>query len=415
LLSQIMADLPAVSVIIMTAVNDLEKAVECMKKGAFDFIVKPVEQERFLASIGKASEIYSLRDEISSLKSSLLDGELRHAEAFSPIITRSSKMTAIFRYIEAIAGSEQPVIITGETGVGKGLLARAVHRASGRRGEFIAVDVAGLDENMFSDTLFGHEKGAYTGAERKRDGLIGKGSGGTLFLDEIGDLNEAVQIKLLRLIEERTYYPLGSDFQKKSDARIVVATHKDIRALAAEGRFRRDLYYRLCSHHVHIPALRERTEDIPPLADAFLDEAADALKKGRPRPPLELYTLLCAYHFPGNIRELRALIYDAVAQHRSGMLSMESFKKAIKPDYAAEEKKSATAEADAGILVNIFGHYPTLKEVEEYTIEQALRLSCNNQGIASSMLGITRQALNSRLKRRKRETCPGGNGREQQP
>jgi DNA-binding NtrC family response regulator len=404
LLCAIKADFPWVSAIIMTAMNDLEKAVECMKKGAFDFLVKPVEQERFLTTVGKAMEISCLQDEIAHLKSSLLDEELRHAEAFSEIVTNSKTMRAIFHYVEAIGGSGQTVMITGETGVGKELLARAVHRVSGRGGNFIAVDVAGLDETMFSDTLFGHEKGAYTGAERKRDGMIARASEGTLFLDEIGDLNIASQIKLLRLIEEKTYYSLGSDLSKKSDARIVVATNKDLMGLMADGRFRKDLYYRLRSHHVHIPPLRERSEDIPRLVDTFLSEASESLGKGKPVPPPELYDLMYAYHFPGNIRELRALIYDAVAQHQCGILSMESFKEAIRADPAAVKKEAVTAYADADVLVSIFKHYPSLKEVEEFVIEHALRRAHNNQGIAASLLGITRQALNGRLMRSRKKT-----------
>ncbi len=403
LLCEIKANFPWVSAIIMTATNDLEKAVECMKKGAFDFLVKPVEHERFITTIGKAIEISCLQDEIAYLKSSLLDEELRHPEAFSEIVANSKTMRAIFRYVEAVAGSEQPAMITGETGVGKELLARAVHRVSGRGGNFIAVDVAGLDETMFSDTLFGHEKGAYTGAERKRDGMIARASGGTLFLDEIGDLSVASQIKLLRLIEEKTYYPLGSDLLKKSDARIVVATNKDLAGLIAEGLFRKDLYYRLRSHHVHIPPLRKRLEDIPCLVDAFLSEAAESLGKSKPLPPPELYDLLCAYHFPGNIRELRALIYDAVARHQSGILSMESFKEAIRADPAAVEKQPVTTDSGEDVLVSIFGHYPSLKEVEEFVIEHALGRSHNNQGIAASLLGITRQALNGRLMRNQKK------------
>lgn len=402
LLSQIRAELPEISVIIMTAVNELEKAVECMKKGAFDFIVKPVEQERFLTCINKAMEISCLRDQVENLKSSLLNEGLRHSEAFSAIITRSKKMQVIFRYVEAIAASRQPVMITGETGVGKGLLAKAIHRLNGGKGEFVAVDVAGLDEPMFSDTLFGHEKGAYTGAERKRDGMIETASAGTLFLDEIGEIGKASQLKLLRLIEERMYYPLGSDFQKRCDARIIVATHKDMKDLADQGGFRKDLYYRLCSHRVHILPLRERIEDIPLLVDALLAEAAGEMKKKKPTPPPELFTLLSAYHFPGNIRELKALIYDAVAQHQSGILSMESFKKLIGQEYLCTVEKPVVSETQINILMSIFGHYPTLREIEEFTIEQALGLSHDNQGIAASMLGISRQALNSRLMRKKR-------------
>lgn len=402
LLSRIRTNFPAIPVIIMTAVNDIEKAVECMQRGAFDFIVKPVDQERFLICLGKAMEISSLRDEVENLKTSFLDQKLRHTDAFSPIITCSRKMHAIFRYIEAIAGSLQPIMITGETGVGKELFASAVHHVSGRKGELIAVDVAGLDDTMFADTLFGHEKGAYTGAARKRDGFIAKASAGTLFLDEIGDLNEASQIKLLRLIEKRTYYPLGSDLQRRSDARIIVATHRDLKKMSAEGKFRKDLYYRLCSHTIHIPPLRERPEDIPLLVNAFLFEAAEAMKKDKPIPPPQLYSLLTSYYFPGNVRELRGLIYDAVAQHQSGMLSIESFKKTIKRDPMTVLEKTATSLDDAGMLVSIFGHYPSLKEIEDFTIARALSLSNYNQGMAASMLGITRQALNSRMNRRKK-------------
>ena len=375
-----------------------------MKKGAFDFFVKPVEQERFLTSVRKAVEISCLHDEIAHLKNSLLDEGLKNTESFSAIVTQSRKMWAIFRYVEAVAGSGQPAMITGETGVGKGLLARAIHDVSRRKGEFVAVDVAGLDETMFSDTLFGHEKGAYTGAERKRNGMIAKASGGTLFLDEIGDLSDSSQIKLLRLIEEKTYYPLGSDLQKGSDARIVVATNKDLKELEAKGRFRSDLYYRLRSHHVHIPPLRERLEDIPVLVEALLSEAAKSLGKTKPVPPPELYGLLSTYHFPGNIRELRALIYDAVAQHQFGVLSTKSFRDSIRPGPMDTGGHPAYSRANPDMLVNIFGHYPSIREIEEFLIEDALSRSNHNQGTAASLLGITRQALNGRLKREQKKT-----------
>jgi DNA-binding NtrC family response regulator len=268
----------------------------------------------------------------------------------------------------------------------------------------VSVNVAGLDDAMFSDTLFGHRKGAYTGADQAREGLIARAAGGTLFLDEIGDLSETSQVKLLRLIEERKYYPLGSDVPKESDARVVCATHRSIEALLSQGKFRRDLYYRLSGHKVHLPPLRERKEDIPLLVDAFLAAAAEGEGKRKPTPPPELCTLLSTYDFPGNVRELRMLVSDAVVRHRGGVLSLDSFRKAVgsrETSPPPEESADADASVPAG-PTDLFGEMPrlpTLKEAEEQLVAEALARARNNQGIAASLLGITRQALNKRLVR----------------
>lgn len=190
LLARVRSDYPDVPVIIMTATDDLETAVKCMQLGALDFLVKPVEKNRLISSVSRAMEIRALREEVLSLKQRLLNDDLQHDDAFAEIITQSKAMRAIFQYVEAIAPSHQPVLVTGETGTGKELIARAVHSLSARTGQFIAVNIAGLDDVVFSDTLFGHKKGAFTGAEQVREGLIAEASEGTLFLDEIGDLNE---------------------------------------------------------------------------------------------------------------------------------------------------------------------------------------------------------------------------------
>jgi two-component system, NtrC family, nitrogen regulation response regulator GlnG len=207
LLEHLTADYPDIPVIVMTATNDLDTAVQCMKAGAIDYLVKPVETNRLVASVRRALEVRALRAEVLSLKERLLTDAPPHREAFAEIITQSKTMHAIFRYVEAIAQSPQPVLITGETGTGKELIAHAIHRLAGGHGEFVAVNVAGLDDTMFSDTLFGHSRGAYTGADRPRDGLITQATDGTLFLDEIGDLAAASQVKLLRLLQDGTYYP----------------------------------------------------------------------------------------------------------------------------------------------------------------------------------------------------------------
>ncbi|MBI4653918.1 MAG: sigma-54-dependent Fis family transcriptional regulator [Nitrospirae bacterium] len=398
LLTKINRDFPHIPVIIMTAVNELERAVECMKAGASDYLVKPVEKSRFISSIQRALELRNLRNEVSSLRQHLLTDQLEHEEVFSSIITKSKKMRAVFHYLEAIAKSPKPVFITGETGTGKELIAKSIHQLSGLKGSFIAVNVAGLDDTMFSDTLFGHKKGAFTGADKERDGLIVQASEGTLLLDEIGDLNESSQIKLLRLLEEKTYYPLGSDISEKSNARIIANSNHDIQKQISDGKFRKDLYYRLCSHHIHIPPLRERLEDVPLLINYFLEDAARSLKKRIPSTPPDLITLLLNYPYPGNIRELQAVIFDAVTQHKSGVLSLDSFKKFIKQKSPPELLPKVQ---DVNSMFDISAHFPTLKEVEDYLISEALKRSNNNQGIAASLLGITRQALNKRLTRKK--------------
>ena len=253
LLPKIISDYPQIPVIVVTGANDVETAVTCMQTGAFDYIVKPAEKSRLVSATRRAIEIRELQRENQILKTHMMSNKLDRPEAFSEIVTNSSKMRSIFQYIEAIASSPRPVLVTGDTGVGKELIARAVHRLSGRDGDFVPVNVAGLDDNVFADTLFGHKKGAYTDAREARAGLIEKAGGGTLFLDEIGDLSTASQIKLLRLLQEGEYFPLGSDMAKRSTARVVVATNRDLDDMQSAGRFRKDLYYRLCNHHIEIP------------------------------------------------------------------------------------------------------------------------------------------------------------------
>lgn len=388
-----------IPVLVITAMNDLKIAVECMKYGAFDYIVKPIDRNQLVTHVEKALEMCSLKLEISQLKHHLFTDELIHEEAFASIITASKRMRAVFQYVEVIAPTTRPVLIMGETGTGKDLIARSVHDVSGRRGEYVEVNIAGLDDNVFSDTLFGHKKGAYTGAEKDREGLVARANNGTLFLDEIGDLNEASQIKLLRLLQSNTYYTLGSDIPRHSDARVIVATNKDLTKLINEGRFRSDLYYRLRSHQIIIPPLRERKEDIPFLVNYFLHSASISLNKKKPILPDELLILLSSYHYPGNVRELQSMVFDAVARHVNGVISMESFYQIILAERKIPmvlDKMQIPANTD---LLALFGKFPTIKELVNHLIDEALKISQGNQGIAASLLGITRQALNKRINR----------------
>lgn len=324
---------------------------------------------------------------------------LMNKEAFSHIVTSSKKMLDLFHYTEVIAPSNQPILIYGETGTGKELVARAVHMVSGLSGNFVAVNSAGLDDQMFSDALFGHRKGAFTGADQERAGLIGTAAEGTLFLDEIGDLQETSQIKLLRLLQEQEYYPVGSDIPRKSRARIIAATNRDPRELVADGAFRGDLFYRLCTHQIDLPPLRERLEDLPLLVEHFMVKASSIFHKAKPVHPSGLLPLLSAYRFPGNVRELEAMVFDAVARHDGGLLSLETFSSRIEPHGAHGAAAVTNALPGSAVVVGHDGSFPTLKQAEAILIAEALRRSGNNQGAAASLLGISRQALNKRLNR----------------
>jgi DNA-binding NtrC family response regulator len=400
LLAGLCRDHPQIQVIVMTAADELETAVECMRIGAFDYLVKPVENARLISSVSKALEMFTLKHQMAHLEQNLFDGRVERPDAFAAIVGASGKMQAVFQYCEVIACSRQPVLVTGETGTGKELVARAIHQLSGAPGRFVPVNVAGLDDTIFTDTLFGHRKGAFTGADEARRGLIECAADGTLFLDEIGDLSESSQVKLLRLLQDHEYYPLGSDTPKKSAARIVASTNKDIRAAVKRGTFRNDLFYRLCAHRVLIPPLRERREDIPLLVAHFLRSSAAGLGKPLPSYPPELLSLLRAYHFPGNVRELEAMVLDAVARHGSGVLSMASFREVIRQESADSPLLPPGRHGEAPVTLLFPDNLPSLKEMEARLVEEALRRSNGNQGIAASLLGVSRTALNKRLNRK---------------
>jgi len=396
LLKLITRDYPFIPVIIVTGRNEVDTAVNCMKAGAFDYVVKPVEQNRMVSIVRHAIELQDESRQNRAFREKVFKNELQYPELFSEIITRDRKMRSIFQYIESISETNRPVLITGETGAGKELIGRAVHALSFCKGQFVAVNIAGLDDNTFNDTLFGHMKGAFTGADKMRSGLIEQAAGGTLFLDEIGDLNPSSQVKLLRLLQEEEYFPLGADVPKGADARIVAATNHDLQELQKQGDFRPDLYYRLQTLHIRVPPLRERLGDLSLLVDSFLEQAAKKLGKKTPKPPDELITLLAAYYFPGNIRELESMVFEAVAQHRSRMLSMDVFKKNIsKKPHQPIEKRVAEMES----VFSLFEQLPTLKEAPQILMAEALKRANGNQAVAAQLLGITRSGLNKALKR----------------
>jgi len=387
-----------IPIIIITGRIDAETAVECMKSGAFDYIVKPVDENRLIASVKKSLQYGELRQENQALKEQLRDANLSHPEVFSNIVTNSPKMLLLFKYVESTARTREPVLVRGETGTGKELIARAIHQVSGNQGEFVAVNVAGLDDNVFSDTLFGHVKGAFTGADADRPGLLERAAGGTLFLDEIGDLNQNSQIKLLRLLQEKEYMPLGQDRNRTSSARIIASTHVDLWSLQQKELFRQDLHYRLRTHRIMLPPLRERKEDLGVLVDHFVQCAAETLKKKKPRIPEELMVILEAYNFPGNIRELQAMVFDAVAQNDNGILPLVVFRNHISRAVRLEQAKHSTGGQNEGIPITFTDPLPTIKQATRLLVEEAMHRAGNNQSTAASLLGISQQALSKRLK-----------------
>jgi DNA-binding NtrC family response regulator len=394
LLGRIAAEHPEVAVIVVSGLNQVETAVRCMKLGAWDYHVKTEEEDRLVAGVLRAIRMQELQRENGEMTARFLSGELRNPAAFASIVTQDRTMLTLMSYVEAVARSPQPLLVTGESGVGKELVAAAVHRLSGVAGKLVAVNVAGLDDAVFADTLFGHVRGAFTGADQARRGMVEEAADGTLFLDEIGDLSIPSQVKLLRFLQEGEYFPLGADRPKRVKARVVAATHQDLAAKERAGLFRRDLYYRLRTHRVRIPPLRERKGDLGLLLEHFLEEAARQLGKKKPTPPKQLAGLLATHDFPGNVRELRAMVFDAVSLHEGRVLSMDAFVVAI-------GKHGAPGPVTGASERNPFSgqdRLPTFDEALELLVTEAMARAGGNQTLAARLIGLSQPALSKRLK-----------------
>ncbi|HBM16058.1 MAG TPA: two-component system response regulator [Lentisphaeria bacterium] len=409
-LDYILANYPEIPVIIISGVNEIYAALRCIKKGAFDYLLKPVDRETLSISVKMALDRIEFSLENKGLKNGLFSDSNEIHESFSGIITNNQMMKSIFRYCEIVARSSQPVLICGETGTGKELIARALYKLNNFTGSFVPVNVAGLDDNMFTDTLFGHTKGAYTGAMDFREGLVKKAENGLLFLDEIGDLGLQSQVKLLRLLQEREYSSLGSDLIKLSKAKVILATNTELQTLIESGKFRKDLYFRLSSHQIKIPPLRDRIEDIPLLLKFFIADASKSLGIKPPSYHPDLELLLKSYNFPGNIRELQGMVYNAVSEHKSHMLSSKSFKNYI--DNCVKEnselaRKTNPDNKNLNWVSMLPENLPPLNFIEDMVIDEALKRANGIQTIAARMLNISSQALNKRIKyRNKKKSTP---------
>lgn len=402
LLAFIIETHPEIPVIIISGMNQLETAVSCMRLGAYDYFVKTENQQRLLSAIGRALSQQTIRNEYLRLKDHFLNNGTSFSPCFRKIVTQCRQMEHIFRYIEAISSSPEPVLVTGESGVGKELIVQAIHECSRPGKPYVALNAAGLDDTVFYDTLFGHTKGAFTSAEQHRQGMVEKARTGTLFLDEIGDLSTASQVKLLRLLNDREYFPLGSDNAKKTDVRFVFATNQNLQEAQETGNFRKDLYYRLRTHHIEIPPLRKRREDIPLLVDHFLGEASVKLGREVPETSPELLSVLCQYDFPGNIRELRSMIYDVLATDPGKRLTVDSFSHLLSFTHHQNAELFPPKSSESPHIW--FGDkLPTLDAAAELLLNEAVARSNGNMTAAAQMLGISRQAVSKRLKKKETE------------
>ncbi len=396
LLGKIVSAHPNIPVIIMTAVTDTETIVKCIRQGAFDFITKPLDENRLLSCLKKAVQVSSYEEHVQRLTAYLQGAPMVRPELFENIITCSSKMHGVFKTIETVAPTRGPILITGETGVGKELIAHAIHRASNFPGKLVCVNVASLDDDeIFSDTLFGHVKGAFTGASDTREGLIGQAAGGTLFFDEIGDLGHKAQIKLLRLLQEQEYFRIGSDVVQKCTARIIAASNRNFDDMRTNGEFRNDLYYRICGYHISIPSLQERLEDIPLLAKHFAEKTANELGKTPPIIPGSVIEALQEHHYIGNIRELINMVRHAVTLATSHVLRIEDF-----PGLDSTIHTNDTLRIIKGSPLRLqasFEAFPNLEDIERLFVDEALHISEGNKALAARLLGISRTTLHKKL------------------
>ncbi|WP_431225047.1 sigma-54-dependent transcriptional regulator [Serratia sp. L9] len=393
LLEEILLLYPQQDVVVMTGSNSTENAVSCIKKGAVDYFVKSTPVSELMANTQRVLKIRHLERENENIRKQITVRATDYP-AFSCYITQSPQMFAIFDYIKLIASSPYHILITGESGVGKGLIAKLIGEIASPDKPFVSTNVAGYDELMFADALFGHVKGAYTGAEGARQGIIKQASDGVLFLDEIGDLSMQSQIKLLYLLQDREYLPLGSDKVEKTAAKFILASNQDLALKVREKTFRSDLFFRLNTHQIHLPALRNRQEDIPLLVRQFAEQTAREMSKNVPVFTERLINHMMTLHLPGNIRQLQSIISDLVIRN-SEIIDIEQLNNMQSHTDFMEKSRN-----DEEHLANLNDEkLSTVKEMTEQLIRRAMRQSGGNQVKAAQVLGVSQPTLSRWLKR----------------
>ncbi len=382
-------------VILITAYAEVEKAVEAMHLGAFTYLAKPFSNEQLLATVSKAVEHYGLLQEIQRLRK-----EATPKSGFGGMIGKNRNMLNVYQLIEKVAPTPSSVLVTGESGTGKELVARAIHNLSKRKdAPFISVNCAALADSLLESELFGHEKGAFTDAVAMRKGRFELANSGTLFLDEIGEMPTALQAKLLRVLQERSFERVGGNTTLEVDVRILAATNKDLKDEVEKGNFREDLYYRLNVIHIHLPPLRERVDDIPALVNHFLQKNATRLNRERIEISAEALRLLVSLPWEGNIRELENTIERAAILCNNDSIEAED----VQPD---SSEIQVTQEWSSGLELEQFipdglSLSEVLNGIEEKLVRKALEEANNVQARAAEKLGITKSLLQYKMKKYK--------------
>jgi DNA-binding NtrC family response regulator len=376
---------PSSAVILMTAFGSVSTAVEAMKHGAFDYVQKPFEIEEMEVKVEKALELKRLRHELEYLRH-----EQQESYEFDRIVGGSAALNRVLTVVRKVAKSNSTVLIRGETGTGKELIAGAIHHNSLRAARnFVKVNCAALQENLLESELFGHEKGAFTGADRQRIGRFEQADGGSLFLDEIGDMSASTQAKILRVLQEHEFERLGGTRTIKVDVRLIAATNRDLPAMVANGQFREDLYYRLNVVSIDMPPLRDRKEDILPLAGWFIRRFSSELKKKIDGLDAEAQKILMRYNWPGNIRELENAIERAALLAESVLIRADDLRLGDTAGSGARDAASAVRIPPTGI---------PLEDIERQALVEALKMSNWVQKDAAELLSISPRVMNYKIK-----------------
>lgn len=375
-LRKLQADHPEIVTIMMTAFGSIDTAIEAMKAGAYHYIVKPFKNEEMALLVGRAAEKVQLKNENSTLRH-----ELQKNFNLESLIGKSPAMLNLFELVKTVAPAGANVLITGESGTGKELIARALHNSGSRKNKpFVTINCAAIPETLLESELFGHVKGAFTGALFDKVGLFEEAHGGTLFLDEIGDLCLPLQAKLLRVIQDKEIRPVGSSKTRKVDVRIIAATHRDLKIMVKDGTFREDLFYRLNVIPIKVPPLRERMEDVPLLVEKFITKFSSLNHSKVKGISPEAMAVLMAHPWPGNVRELENVIERAIVLSRSEMIE----KNVVLDSALAEAKQN---------VEQLHGDRPTLEQLEERYIKLILGETGYCKDEAAKILGISRRTL----------------------
>jgi two-component system NtrC family response regulator len=376
---------PELPVIMLTAFGTIDSAVEAMRLGAFDYLTKPFSRDQLRASVRKALEVAELRSENRQLRQVVSE-----RFSFASMIAGSRAMRAVSDTASRVAQTDTTVLLVGESGTGKELLARAIHFNSGRaRGAFVTVNCAAIPEQLLESELFGHRRGSFTGAVADKRGKFEMAHGGTVFLDEIGDLAPLLQVKLLRVLQEREIDKVGETRPIKVDVRVLAATNRDLEKMIAGGTFREDLYYRLAVVSIRMPPLRERVDDIPLLVDAFLEKHAQRLGHARPAIQKDVYSAFNLYSWPGNIRELENVVERALVLDKDGVIGLDDL-----PD-----RLRTPAQRIGNVRIELPDEGISLEKVERELILTALEKHDWNQTRAAAYLDVTRSTLLYRMQK----------------